>query len=366
MSMTELDKAPGRTPAAVPPAVPAVEKRSSRRGFVFLLLAIVIIGGAIGGIEWWRATAGFEETDDAFIDVHTVRVSPRIAGRVKSVPVTDNQIVAAGAPLIEIDDADQHTRLAQMLANQAAAAASLVQAKAQQVAAEANIAEARAQVGVAEANANNADTQLKRDQPLAQSQVISHQQLDNDIAASKSNAATLEAARRRQASSEAQALAVTSQITSAEANLRAADAQVQQAQLDLSYTKVTAPVAGRVTHLSVSPGDYLQTGQNVIALVPLDVWVTANYKETQLTHMRPGQKVEIRVDAYPDLRFKGHVDSIQAGAGAAFSVLPPENATGNYVKVLQRVPVKIVFDEPIDPKLSLGPGMSVVPSVRVE
>jgi membrane fusion protein (multidrug efflux system) len=142
-------------------------------------------------------------------------------------------------------------------------------------------------------------------------------------------------------------------------------AQLEQARLNLSYTKVVAAEDGRVARKNVSAGDFVQVGQNLVALVPAHLWITANFKETQLEHMRAGQPVEIRVDAYPGQVFKGHVDSFQPGSGAAFSLLPPENATGNYVKVVQRVPVKIVFDETPDPSRPLGPGMSVVPSVRV-
>jgi membrane fusion protein (multidrug efflux system) len=142
-------------------------------------------------------------------------------------------------------------------------------------------------------------------------------------------------------------------------------AAVRQAQLELSYTKIVAPEAGRITQRSVEPGRYVQVGQPLLSIVPDRLWVVANFKETQLHAMRPGQAVAITVDAYPTRTFRGHVDSIQAGAGAAFSLLPPENATGNYVKVVQRVPVKIVFDDPPDPHDVLGPGMSVVPTVTV-
>jgi len=142
-------------------------------------------------------------------------------------------------------------------------------------------------------------------------------------------------------------------------------AAVRQAELDLSYTKIYAPQSGRITRKSVEPGAYVQVGQTLFSIVPDQVWVVANFKETQLRYMQPGQPATVRVDAYPDKLFRGHVDSIQAGAGARFSLLPPENATGNYVKVVQRVPVKIVIDEPPDPKRVLGPGMSVVPEVKV-
>jgi membrane fusion protein (multidrug efflux system) len=155
------------------------------------------------------------------------------------------------------------------------------------------------------------------------------------------------------------------QAQTASASLAQLQAEVEQAELELSYTKIYAPDDGRVTNKSVEEGALVQSGQPLMAIVPGDVWVTANFKENQIERMRPGQPVEITIDAYPDKTFKGHVDSIQAGTGAVFSLLPPENATGNYVKVVQRVPVKIVFDEPPDPQHLLSPGMSVVPEVKV-
>jgi membrane fusion protein, multidrug efflux system len=173
------------------------------------------------------------------------------------------------------------------------------------------------------------------------------------------------ASQNKLAAAEAQLRVVASQIDTAKANLKSAMAQEEQTRLDLDYTRVVAPEAGRVAHKTVAGGDYVQVGQNLMALVPLRVWVTANFKETQLDHMRVGQPVEIRIDSYPDKVFDGRVDSFEAGSGTAFSLLPPENATGNYVKVVQRVPVKIIFDEPPDPHFPLGPGMSVVPSVKV-
>ena len=143
------------------------------------------------------------------------------------------------------------------------------------------------------------------------------------------------------------------------------EAAVRQAELDLSHTKIWAPESGRITRKSVEAGNYVQVGQTLLSIVPDNVWVVANFKENQLGHMRPGQPATIRIDAYPDKIFKGHVESIQAGSGARFSLLPPENATGNYVKVVQRVPVKILIDEPPDPHHVLGPGLSVLPEVKV-
>ncbi|HXZ02635.1 MAG TPA: HlyD family secretion protein [Stellaceae bacterium] len=335
----------------------------------FLLLTLLLLAAAAiigGGIAWWLEARRWESTDDAFIDVHMVHVAPQVAGRVARVLVDDNQRVEAGQPILELDPADFQAKLDQAQANEAGAVGNVAQAKAQLRAAYASSDQARAEVGVADANATNAANQLKRDQPLAEQHVVSRQALDNDIAAARSTAASLVAAQKKLAWSEAQQLVMESQVATAEASLKSAAAQSEQARLNLSYTRLLAPLAGRIAHKNLAPGDYVQAGQDIMALVPAQVWITANFKETQLARMRVGQPVDIEIDAYPDVAFHGHVDSIQPGSGAAFSLLPPENATGNYVKVVQRVPVKIVFDDPPDPGRPLGPGMSVVPSVRVQ
>jgi membrane fusion protein (multidrug efflux system) len=225
----------------------------------------------------------------------------------------------------------------------------------------------RAEVGVAEANATNAAIDLQRYQRLARinSSALSRQQLDNATAAARSSAANLTAAQRKVVAAEAQVAYARTQVETAAAGLQAAAAQVKEARLDLSYTRLAAPEAGHIAHKNVAVGDYVQIGQNLMALVPNAVWVTANFKETDLAHMRVGQPVEIEVDAYPGTIFHGHIDSFQAGSGSAFSLLPPENATGNYVKIVQRMPVKIVFDDPPSARPMLGPGMSAVPYVRI-
>jgi membrane fusion protein (multidrug efflux system) len=284
------------------------------------------------------------------------------------------------------------------------------QARAQVDTAIANAAQAQAQVMAAAAEATRAGTDVRRLQELAQRDQVSRQELDYAVAAARTAAAQLEAARKRAAAAEAQvsearaaqqmsaeSLRQTeSQVAEAEARLaeargRLAAAQarphevdvsraqtqsahaeveqaraaVMQAELALSYTQIQAPEAGRVTRKAVEEGAYVQAGQTLMAIVPVHVWVVANFKETQLTHMRPGQPAEITVDAYPGKILQGHVDSLQSGTGARFSLLPPENATGNFVKVVQRVPVKIVLDAPPDAHYLLAPGMSVVPVVRV-
>ncbi len=354
-----------RTPsrAATAEAAPPRHRRLLQVGVIVAIAAAV----GVGATTWWVEARHYESTDDAFIDAHMVRISPQVASRVARVRVDDNQEVEAGQPLLEIDPADFKARLAQASANKASAAGKLAQAQAQLTVARANLDELRAEVEVAEANAGNAAIDVKRYEELARihSAALSRQQLDNSTANAKSTAATLAAAQRKVEAAQAQIAFAETQVQTAEADLQAATAQVEQAQLDLSYTQLSAAAAGHIARKNVAPGDYVQIGQNLMALVPNKIWVTANFKETQLDHMAAGQPVEIDVDAYPNAAFHGHVDSFQAGSGAAFALLPPENATGNYVKVVQRVPVKIVFDDPPDPSRPLGPGMSVVPRVRI-
>jgi membrane fusion protein (multidrug efflux system) len=222
-------------------------------------------------------------------------------------------------------------------------------------------------VGVAEANANNSAINLARVQKLVQmhSVALAQQQLDNDAAVARRDAANLRAAQQKAAAAKAQVELAATQVKTAGAGVKAAAAQLEQARLNLSYTEIRASAGGHIAHKSVAAGDYIQVGQNLMALVPDDVWITANFKETDLAQIRVGNPVEIDVDAYPSQTFHGRVDSVQSGSGAAFALLPPENATGNYVKVVQRVPVKIVFDQAPAPRWVLGPGMSVVPHVRV-
>jgi membrane fusion protein (multidrug efflux system) len=358
---------PGTVASSPQPAPPVARLPRRRRRPVLLPLLLGLAGLAAlgGGVLWWLDARDYESTDNAFIDAHMVRVAPQVAGRVAAVPVDDNQAVAPGQLLIKIDPASLQAKLDQAKAMQANAAGLLAEATARRAVVLANSDQARAQVGVAEANATNALLSLKRSESLIAKAAVSQSTLDDATAAARRTAAALVAAQRALEAAEAQFSVTTSQIDTAEAALKSAAAQVEQARLDLSYTEVLASEAGTITHRNVSPGDYVQVGQNLIALVPLKIWITANFKETQLELMRAGQPAEIHIDAYPDKTFHGHVDSFQRGSGPAFSLLPPENATGNYVKVVQRVPVKIVFDDPPDPGRPLGPGMSVVPRVKV-
>jgi membrane fusion protein (multidrug efflux system) len=332
-----------------------------------LLMAVLIIIGLIiaGGVTaYWLYARQFEETDDAFIDGHVVQIAPKVAGYVVKLNINDNQMVKRGDLLLEIDPRDY-----QLAVDQALAAVAAAQGRSQQAQAQVNFAEAQAKAADAEldaaaASAKNAASLLKREQGLVPA-AVSGQEFDTAKANATATAAQEAAARSRKAAAQRQVAEARSQLVTAKNDVRQSQVDLDRARLNLSYTKIEAPITGRVTHRTVELGNYLTPGEALFALIDPHVWVTANFKETQLTYMQVGQPVEVNIDAYPGQRLRAHIDSFQAGSGMAFSVLPPENATGNYVKVVQRVPVKIVFDEPIPADMDLGPGMSVEPTVRI-
>ena len=334
----------------------------------------------VAGLYFFAQAMSYESTDDAFIDAHTVDVAPKIAGRIEQVFIDDNWRVKKGDPIVEIDPRDYDAQLRQ---KQAALDSTKAQANSAQAAVEQQIANVKslqatldqnkADQQAYQAQADQTADNLHRQQDLYNNRVVSVQDLITAKDSGRSAQANLDAAKMKVVSAEAQLVEGQAEVRTYEALLQYVLAQVkanqanaEAAQLNDSYTKVFAPESGRVTNKSVEPGDYVQVGQNLLALVPTDIWVIANFKENQIRLMRPGQPVEIEVDALGGRTFKGHVDSIQAGSGAAFSLLPPENATGNYVKVVQRVPVKIRFDSNPDVGLPLGPGESVVPTVKVQ
>jgi membrane fusion protein (multidrug efflux system) len=361
------DRAPpaGEVQASRPPESRA--RPFYKRPLPLALMALAALVVVVLGTAYWLYARQYVSTDDAFIDANVVRLAPRVAGQVLRVPVSDNQEVQKGQLVVELDPAPFQVQLDQAKASEAQAEGQLAAARSQVAVAKANADQAAAEVGVAQADAANAEDSYQRLQNLkntAQNLVVTDRELEDARAQDRSAGARFEAARKQAVAASAQVDATQKQIDIARAALASAKAKVEQAQLELSYTRVTAPQPGRVTHRGVEVGDYVDVGQALLALVPDQVWVTANFKETELTDMRPGQPVTISVDAYPDHELHGHVDSIQAGTGARFSLLPPQNATGNYVKVVQRVPVKIVFDRLPD-DLLLGPGMSVVPEVKV-
>jgi membrane fusion protein (multidrug efflux system) len=347
------------------PSASAPSERA-RRFRAALAGAVVLILGLAAGAYYFWFLAPYESTDDATIEGHVTSVAPQIPGRVAQVLVQDNQEVEQGDLLVEIDPRDYETKLSQAQADLAAARSRLAQAKAQFAVDQAKAKQERAGLVAADAQAGYAQADSKRYQTIG-NLGVSQSQIDLADTQARSSAAQVEVAGGKILAADAQAALSEASIQTASANVEQNEAAVRQAELNLSYAKVTAPQSGRVTRRTVEPGAFVQTGQALLAIVPLRVWVVANFKETQLEHMRAGQPVGITVDAYPHHKFAGRVDSIQSGSGARFSLFPPENATGNYIKVLQRVPVKIVFDESnlSDSTMVLGPGMSVEPTVRV-
>jgi membrane fusion protein (multidrug efflux system) len=335
-----------------------------KRPIVVLAAFVVLLAVVIGAIVFWRHSRHHETTDDAFIDGRASAVAAQVAGRVIKLHVTDNQAVRAGDVLVDIDPRDNESRREQ-------ARAQLAQAQGQVETARSQVDVRRAAALQAGASTRQAQAELvKAEQDIARvrevdAQAVSRQQVDAAEAAVRSARATLDAARSAERSAQAQVSAAEAQVRAADAELQAARASVNSADLQLSYNRVVAPVDGRVTRRVVELGNVVSPGQPMMSIVADGFWVTANYKETQLQRMRPGQVVHIEVDAYPDVSFRGRVDSVQRGTGAYFSMLPAENATGNYVKVVQRVPVKIVFDDDRVRNYAIGPGMSVKPDVEI-
>lgn len=390
------------------------------------IAVLVLIALAAGA--WWWSTRNRESTDDAQVDAGVTPIAARVGGIVVAVPIVDNQQVHEGTVLVEIDKRDYEVALDRARAELADAEASAIAARAgvpitstttasqvttargsvEQAASEVGASEqgieaAKARLGTAlarqrEAAAKAAKTakDLERLKPLLAKDEIAQQQYDAAVAAANVDAASAESAaaqvveaeheirvaqsrlaqaqsKRQQASAELaeaetgpeQVKVTKARAAAAEARVMQARAGVRQAELNLEHTTVKAPVKGTVSKKSVEVGQLIQPGQALMAVIPLDrVWITANFKETQVEHIRPGQRVTIRADAYGGKTFNGKVESLAAATGARFSLLPPDNSTGNYVKVVQRIPVRISLDADQDPEHLLRPGMSVVPTVH--
>ncbi|HWF98866.1 MAG TPA: HlyD family secretion protein [Steroidobacteraceae bacterium] len=336
-----------------------------RRGVVIggaLILALVVVLGAL----WWWHESGIESTDDAFLDAHIVYVSPQIAGQVTRVLVENNQPVRAGQPLVDIDPSQYQLALQQALASQQQAQTALGQATASVAVAQASLAQAEADVASARATAIRAQQDLKRYQRLraVNPGALARSTVDEAVASARSAAAQQRAAEQRVVSARAQIQSAEAAVSGARARIATAQAGIAQAKLNLGYATVTARVDGHVANRTVAVGTYVTPGQQMMAIVPLHLWVRANFKESMIARLRPGQRVSIHIDACPRADASGHVVSIQRGSGEAFALLPPENATGNYIKVVQRVPVRIALDS-VPAGCVLGPGMSVEPAVRV-
>jgi membrane fusion protein (multidrug efflux system) len=418
MSMAEVNTSPpvseasketpvGTTPPADRKHTPAA-RRKRRRNLLILAVALVVL---VSGWFLWRYLSSYESTDDAQADVHLYPVSSRVSGYVVRVNVNDNEWVEKGAVLVEIDPTDYQVALAQAQANLASAeatarslnitvpitsvntssqlsfaASGIEEASAAVAAAEKQLSAAHAQLESAEANDVKAQDDLHRYKLLVDKREVSAQRYDQALASAKSSTATIAAAQANESAARQFIQQVQSRLAQATANHQSAQtgpqqvsstrarvqaaladvqekrALVQQARLNLQYTKILAPVSGEVNK-TVVVGLNIQQGQRLLTVVPLDeVWVTANFKETQLKQMQLGQRAEIHVDS-SGRTLRGRVDSIAGATGPLFSLLPPENATGNYVKIVQRVPVKIVLDPGENRDRRLRPGMNVVPSV---
>jgi membrane fusion protein (multidrug efflux system) len=363
----------------------------------WVVLAVLVILG-IAGYAVWSYYAARESTDDAEIDAHIAPISARVGGTVEKVNVDDNQYVEAGTVLVQLDPTDYQVavdraraELQDAMATLQAArtgvplthtttSSTLSTAQASLRAAQQEVTASQARLREAEAQYKLASDDVRRFSQLIKKDEIPQQRYDTAVTTEQQAAASVDAARAAVANAQShvaqaeamlqgaqtvpQQVAITrAKAGSAEANVARLKATLQQAELNLQYTVIRAPQSGIVSKKTVEPGEVVQPGQPLLALVNLeDVWVTANFKETQLKNMHPGQHASIEVDAY-GRTYKGHVDSIGGATGARFSLLPPENATGNYVKVVQRVPVKIVFEKGQDPQHLLRPGMSVVPTV---
>jgi membrane fusion protein (multidrug efflux system) len=402
-------------------AVPEQPKAGlfERKPWLSLLLRVLVVVAVIAAALYWWQSRKFENTDDAQVDGHIYPVSARVSGHIVKVNVEEGQFVKAGTVIVEIDDSDYKVAVeraqADLMDAQAgsdaakynvpisqvgsssqihSAQADVLNSEAGITAASKQVEEAQARLIQAQANAATANADQARYATLVGKKEISQQQYDQAVAAATSANATVTAAeagvrsaqevvkqmRARLGQSKASldnAQITPKQISVTEARARAGEAQaarskasLDQAQLNLSYTKIIAPVDGVVGNRNAQVGQNVQVGQEMLSIVPLkDIWVTANFKETQLEHMRPGQSVQVEVDALGGQKFNGKVTSIGGATGARFSLLPPENATGNYVKVVQRIPVRIDFDDVAKPDFNqdgrLRPGLSVDPEVRV-
>lgn len=380
--MTDSDHTPAtqQSDTGTPKRAGSSRGKSRKRRILLLMLTGILVGLALFGVPTYRYLMSHESTDDAFIDGRITPVSARVSGHVARVHVADNQKVTRGELLLELDPRDFQTRLdaeramvqnAEAMVDAANSARQEVEA--QLTYAEAALAQARAEHLAAQARYRQSAADLERYRELADSNTISPQQLDHAVTAESTAAANLDAARSKVTTQQSMVKRAEATLNSARDRIRQAQAQVvarqsqlEQAELTLSYTSIYAADDGYVTKKNIEPGAFVQAGRALMSIVSPQVWVTANFKETQMTHIRPGQPATIAVDTFPEATFHGHVDSIQRGTGSRFSLLPAENASGNFVKVVQRVPVKIVFDRPGElADYLLVPGMSVVPAINI-
>ncbi|WP_110670608.1 HlyD family secretion protein [Salinicola halophilus] len=332
--------------------------------YTSLAVVVLLIVALVFAWRWWQTGRFFVETDNAYVQTDSVAIRSELSARVLGVAVDDNQRVQAGDVLIRLDDRDTRSRLAQAQAQLAVSAANVTQSERQVELDRASIDEATAQVSAAESDVAQARQHLQRSQSLAANSYASRQQLDDDQASLRVAQATLAARQASVESAKRRLSADQASIDSAKANRQAAESDIDYAESQLDKTRIVARRSGVIGNLTVEPGDLAQPSLTLMQLVPVDsAYVVANYKETQIERMRVGQPVALEVDAYPDIEFEGRVDSVAPATGTQFSLLPQDNATGNFNKIVQRVPVKIRVTGPEDELWRLQAGLSVVPSV---
>ena len=348
---------------------------------LFAATGLVMVAGIVSVLFYWNYKTTHISTDDAFVEGRIHSIASKVTGTVKKVHVQDNQYVKAGETLVELDSVDYDVRVNEastsldaerMKLNEQESKATAAQK--QMVEIEAQMRAAKANLAAEEANLQQAKTDLTRYEGLYKRDAVSKERYERVMTGFKVNEAQLEAARARVKQAEAAIATQTAVVKQTEsavytqnALIKNKEAALAQANLNRSYTKIVAPADGYVTKKSVEVGNQVSIGMPLLAVIPLDdIWIVANYKETQLKKVKRGQQVNIKADMYSDKKFKGVVDSIMAGTGTVFSLFPPENATGNYVKVVQRIPVKITLDKESNQDHVLRVGMSVVPTIIVE
>jgi len=357
------------------------ETNKKRKKIAIIVFTAIALIGTIILFFYLRYKATHITTDDAFIVGRIHTIASKVAGTVKAIYVKDNQSVKKGNLLLEIDPVDYEVRVNEATSGLSAENARLLELDAKIEASKKQLSElhtamevAKAKLELQDANLKQAEIDIKRAENLYKKDAISKEKYEKTMTAYNVTLAQVKAAKEQLKQTEMAVetqKAVVRQVEAAKTSqlsaIKEKEAKLKAAQLNYGYTKIIAPSDGYVTKKSVEVGNQIDVGQPLMAIVSLDdIWITANYKETQLENVKPGQKVEIKVDMYPGKTFRGTIDSIMAGTGAVFSLFPPENATGSYVKVVQRIPVKIVLEKGEDPERILRIGMSIVPTILVK
>lgn len=349
------------TPPSGAPAAQRMTLLPTRRPLLWVLVVGLCL---LIGLYLFVPDLIWATTNDAYVEAHVESISARVPGYVSQLHIDDNSRVARDAILLELDPRDYQARRDAADANLSAAQSRLVESRAQSTVAARAVQVAEADAETASANERLAESDFKRFTGVSDVRAVSAQRLETANTTVLTARATSSAARSRVELARAQAELTRAQEHTAAAAVQQAQASLTQAELDLSYTRVLAPEEGSVANKLVEPGNYVQPGQTLLSLVPARIYVVANFKETQIEGLVAGDAAAVRIDSFPDLRLRGHIDSIQRGSGSEFALLPPENATGNFVKIVQRIPVKIVLDDPPESLARLAPGMSAEVSVR--